>query len=126
MMIPCCSLSALLSGNSPLSVLQSHLPPHYLGGGALSYLKSVNWSWDLDLAISIGNDLLILLRSLDGRPGSFRAKMFSEAPRHHTLATSSPGQTLYNNCPPSLVATSSGCETLVLLALATCRSLIAH
>ena len=111
MMISCCSLSALLSGNSSLSVLQSHLPPYYLGGGALSYLKSANWSWDLDLAISIGDDLLILLRSLGCRPGGFRAKMrqvvrrlellqpsqmFSQVPRHHTLATSSPGQTPYN------------------------------
>ena len=51
MMIPYCSLSALMSGNSPLSALQSHLPPHYLESGALSYLKRSVWSWDLDLVI---------------------------------------------------------------------------
>ena len=52
MMIPYCSFSALTSGNSPLLALQSHLPPCYLGSGALSYLKGVVWSWDLDLVIS--------------------------------------------------------------------------
>ena len=32
------SLSALMSGISPLSALQSHLASLYLGGSALSYL----------------------------------------------------------------------------------------
>ena len=75
MMISCSSLSALLSRNSPLSVLQFHLSPHYLGDGALSYLKDANLSWDLDLAISIGDDLLILSRSLSCRPDGFWAKV---------------------------------------------------
>ena len=50
-MIPYCSLSALMYGNSPLLALQSHLPLYYLGNGALSYMKRAVWSWDLDLVI---------------------------------------------------------------------------
>ena len=52
MMILSCSFSALMSGNSPLSVLQSHLLPRYLESSALSYLKGAVWSWDLDRVIS--------------------------------------------------------------------------
>ena len=51
-MIPYCSFLALMSGNSPLSALQFHLPSRYLGSGALSYLKDAVWSWNLDLVIS--------------------------------------------------------------------------
>ena len=50
-MIPYCSFLALMFGNSSLSALQSHLPLHYLGSGALSYLKGAVWSRDLDLVI---------------------------------------------------------------------------
>ena len=52
MMILYCSFSALMFGNSPLSALQSHLPPRYLGSGSLSYMKGAVWFWDLDLVIS--------------------------------------------------------------------------
>ena len=45
-----------------MSMLQSHLPPHYLGVGVLSYPKEANWSWDLDLVISIGDELQIPFR----------------------------------------------------------------
>ena len=52
MMIPYCSFSALMSGNSPLSALQPHISPRYLGSGVLSYLKGAVAFCDLDMVIS--------------------------------------------------------------------------
>ena len=69
---------------APVSAAVSPIARITLGGGTLSYLKSANWPWDLDLEISIGDDLLILLRSLGDRPGSFRAKIRQVA-RHLEL-----------------------------------------
>ena len=40
-------LLAPMSGISPLSALQSHLPPLYLGSSALSCLEILTSTWDL-------------------------------------------------------------------------------
>ena len=41
------SISALMPGILPLSVLQSHLPPLYLGSIALSCLEITTSTWNL-------------------------------------------------------------------------------
>ena len=40
-------------GFRPLSVLQSHLPPLYLGNSVIIYLKVTTSTWGLSMAISL-------------------------------------------------------------------------
>ena len=140
-MIPYCSLSALMYGNSPLSALQSHLPPYYLWSGTLSYLKGVVWSSDLDLVIPYKG--MICSSCLGRWAADLMASGLKSSRSLGDLGFCGPVRCLvrfdviiYLPChlqvkhrtiiAPSLVAVSNGCETLVLLVLAICRSLTAH
>ena len=138
MMIPYYSFSALMSGNSPMSALQSHLPLHYLGSGALSSLKGAVCSWDLDMAISCEE---VICSSCSGRcvadptayglrcDGSlgdqgFCGPIICPVKIHVIMCSSHHLQVKHHTTiAPSLVVASSDCETLVLLVLETCFSL---